>query len=150
MYRTTPASQPLKFPTPTNTLMRLSHVLVVIAATFLLTSEALLATTDSNQVKISKVTSPGGPSQRMLRTHHNTYEDDEGNEDDEERALTKKKMKKKMKNKMTVDGYANKLSIAEQMEGFKTSLRGYSAFLETHKYGKLRTYINFLRDNTKK
>ncbi|RLN45299.1 hypothetical protein BBI17_009916 [Phytophthora kernoviae] len=64
--------------------MRLSHVLVAIAATFLVTSEALSTITDSNEAKISKVASPGGPSKRMLRTHHNTYEDDE---DDEERGL---------------------------------------------------------------
>ncbi|RLN51432.1 hypothetical protein BBP00_00009896, partial [Phytophthora kernoviae] len=83
--------------------MRLSHVFVAIAATFLVTSEALSTTTDSNQVKISKVASPGGPSQRMLRTHHNTYEDDE------ERSLDPKAMKKMMKSKMSAKDYAKNL-----------------------------------------
>ncbi|KAE8968064.1 hypothetical protein PR003_g29107 [Phytophthora rubi] len=46
--------------------MRLSQVLVVIAASFLVTSEAISTTTDSNQVE--KLTSLG--DQRLLRTHY--------------------------------------------------------------------------------
>lgn len=64
--------------------MRLSQVLVLIAASLLFTSEALSATMDS---KISKVTSPGASSQRLLRVHHSTVEDDD---DSEERGLTSK------------------------------------------------------------
>ncbi|RLN50186.1 hypothetical protein BBJ29_000479 [Phytophthora kernoviae] len=52
--------------------MRLSHVLVLIAAAFLVTSEAFSTTTDSNQATISKVTSHAGPSQRFLRIYHTT------------------------------------------------------------------------------
>ncbi|KAE8966594.1 hypothetical protein PF011_g27879 [Phytophthora fragariae] len=66
--------------------MRLSQVLVMITASFLVTSEALSTATDSNQAKIVKVTSPTVPSQRLLRTHHKVVDD----EDDsfEERGLS--------------------------------------------------------------
>ncbi|KAF4314660.1 hypothetical protein G195_011607, partial [Phytophthora kernoviae 00238/432] len=134
----------LKFPTPTNTLMRLSHVLVAIAATFLVTSEAFSTTTDSNQAKISKVASPGGPSQRMLRTHHNTYEDEE---DDEERGLGNIKMKLMASIGMSADDYAEKLGIAAKMKGFETNPRGFQAFQYTDKYQKYISYFNYLKEN---
>ncbi|KAF4317321.1 hypothetical protein G195_008855 [Phytophthora kernoviae 00238/432] len=90
--------------------MRVSHVLVAIAATFLVTSEAFSTTTGSNKVEISKVALSGGPSQRMLRTHHNIYEDDE---DEGERGLDLAKMETMMANKMTAMEYAENLVFVE-------------------------------------
>ncbi|RLN57289.1 hypothetical protein BBJ29_009403 [Phytophthora kernoviae] len=140
----------LKFPTPTNTLMRLSHVLVAIAATFVVTSEASSSITGSTSTETSRVAVSGGPSQRMLRTHHNTYGDDE---DDEERGLTPKAMEsmKSMKAEgKTVDDYAKELGIAEKMQGFKTNSRGYQAFLHTDKYQDYIGYFNYLQTHKKK
>ncbi|ETN21823.1 hypothetical protein PPTG_01916 [Phytophthora nicotianae INRA-310] len=47
--------------------MRLSQVLLVIAAAMLAASDAL---SDSDVASISKGALPSGPSQRLLRTHH--------------------------------------------------------------------------------
>ncbi|KAG6951215.1 hypothetical protein JG688_00013824 [Phytophthora aleatoria] len=47
--------------------MRLSQVIVVIAAALLATSDAL---SDFNAASISNVASASDPSQRLLRTHH--------------------------------------------------------------------------------
>ncbi|KAG3166082.1 hypothetical protein PC128_g19804 [Phytophthora cactorum] len=55
--------------------MRLSQVLLAIAASFLFNSEALSATMDSNQAKIAKVASTGGPSQRLLRASYTPVEE---------------------------------------------------------------------------
>ncbi|KAF4314758.1 hypothetical protein BBO99_00009020 [Phytophthora kernoviae] len=143
----------LKFPTPINTLMRLSHVLVAIAATFLVTSEAFSTTTDSNEAEISKVALSGGPSQRMLRTHHNIYEDkedEEDEEDEEERGLSSLKMKFMRSQGMSADDYAEKLGIAAKMKGFESNPRGFQAFLETDKYEKYKTYLNYLKSKKKK
>ncbi|KAG7387113.1 hypothetical protein PHYBOEH_008371 [Phytophthora boehmeriae] len=133
--------------------MRLSHVLVVIAAAFLVTSEALLTASDSNQVKLSEVSSPQAESQRFLRTRHTTYEDDDNDEDDEndendedeneERALTQLKMKNMKKDKMTADDYAQKLGIFSKLNS-KMTPREYREFLNSHKYDKYKTYYNFL------
>ncbi|OWZ00839.1 Avirulence (Avh) protein [Phytophthora megakarya] len=48
--------------------MRLSQVLVVVAASFLFASETIAVTIDSNQAKISTV-AHGGPNQRLLRRY---------------------------------------------------------------------------------
>ncbi|KAJ8528581.1 hypothetical protein ON010_g14748 [Phytophthora cinnamomi] len=82
-------SSVLKPPASANVLMRLSQVLVVIAASVLVTSEALLTTTDSNQVKTSKVASLGS-GQRLLRTHPMVAEDED---DSEERVLSEAQIK---------------------------------------------------------
>ncbi|KAE8883570.1 hypothetical protein PF005_g15334 [Phytophthora fragariae] len=63
--------------------MRLSQVLVTIAASFLVRSEALSTSTDS---KLSEVGSPSGPSQRLLRTHPRFVEDED--DSSEERGLS--------------------------------------------------------------
>ncbi|KAE8880691.1 hypothetical protein PF005_g31053 [Phytophthora fragariae] len=55
--------------------MRLSQVFVVISASFLVTSEAISTTTDSNQVE--QLTSLG--YQRLLRTHYYKIDEDEAN-----------------------------------------------------------------------
>ncbi|OWZ09366.1 Avirulence (Avh) protein [Phytophthora megakarya] len=61
--------------------MRLSQVLVVVAASFLFASETIAVTIDSNQAKISTV-AHGGPNQRLLRRYKEPV--DEEPEDDEE------------------------------------------------------------------
>ncbi|RLN55634.1 hypothetical protein BBJ29_009006 [Phytophthora kernoviae] len=134
-----PTSPALKFPTPSNTLMRLSHVFVAIAATFLVTSEAFSTTTDSNEAEISKVALSGGLSQRMLRTY-----------EDEERGLGKIEMKLMRLNGKTADDYAEKLGIAAKMREFETNPRGFRAFLQTDEYKNYISYFNYLKTKKKK
>ncbi|KAG7384954.1 hypothetical protein PHYBOEH_009248 [Phytophthora boehmeriae] len=145
--------------------MRLSHVLVVTAAAFLVTSEALSTTTHSDQIKLSgiEVTSHRGQSQRLLRTHHVTDIDDEDDvndeedemdeddrddddDEDEERALTMAKMWQMKGDKMSAQGYAEKLGIWNKMN---SNMRPgeYQQFLRTHRYQKYKTYFNFLQEN---
>ncbi|KAG7394275.1 hypothetical protein PHYBOEH_005412 [Phytophthora boehmeriae] len=135
--------------------MRLSHVLVVIAAAFLVTSEALSTITDSNQIKLSGVEVTSQQSQRVLRTHHTIDEDDEEDEDDEdedeeddeERALTTTKMWR-MKNKgMSAMDYAKKMNIDQTMLEIGRTGRGWAAFQHTKKFKKYVTYFNFLKEN---
>ncbi|KAG3102103.1 hypothetical protein PI124_g7558 [Phytophthora idaei] len=57
--------------------MRFSHVLVVIAAAFLATTDALSTSTET---RAAQVASQDGPSQRLLRNHYTTAEDDEDSE----------------------------------------------------------------------
>ncbi|OWZ00614.1 RxLR effector protein [Phytophthora megakarya] len=71
--------------------MRLSQVLVVVAASFLFASETIAVTIDSNQAKISTV-AHGGPNQRLLRRYKEPVDeepDDLNNlQDLEERGIT--------------------------------------------------------------
>ncbi|KAG7402308.1 hypothetical protein PHYBOEH_000016 [Phytophthora boehmeriae] len=124
--------------------MRLSYVLVVIAATFLLASEAFSTTADSVQGKISDVASPDSPTQRLLRTHHAAYEDGE------ERALTLKKMKRMRKEGKTKEDYAAKLKITDEVNRIAAGGVGMVQFMNSHKYDKYKTYINFLIDMKRK
>ncbi|OWY99928.1 Avirulence (Avh) protein [Phytophthora megakarya] len=66
--------------------MRLSQVLVVVAASFLFASETIAVTIDSNQAKISTV-AHGGPNQRLLRRYKEPV-DEEPFQDLEERGKT--------------------------------------------------------------
>ncbi|KAG7386420.1 hypothetical protein PHYBOEH_008698 [Phytophthora boehmeriae] len=133
--------------------MRPSHLLVMIGAAVLVSSEALLTTTDSKQVKLSGVgvTSHQDSSQRLLRTHHAIDRDDEDGKDDEddedeERALTTSKMWTMKEKGMTATGYAKKLGIFSKMKS-GMSPGEYMRFLNSHKYDKYRTYLNFLKEN---
>ncbi|KAG7394193.1 hypothetical protein PHYBOEH_005557 [Phytophthora boehmeriae] len=123
--------------------MRLSHVLVVIAATLLLTSEAISAA-NSNPATASEVASPGGTSQRLLRIHHMVYEDDE------ERALTPAKMKRMKKAGMTKEDYASELGISDEIARLLSGGTGLLKFLESDKYDKYKTYMNYLIEARKK
>ncbi|KAG7394070.1 hypothetical protein PHYBOEH_005863 [Phytophthora boehmeriae] len=106
-----------------------------------------------------EVTSHRGPSQRLLRTHHATDVDDEDNVDDEddeideddededeERALTTAKMWRMKGDKMSAQGYAEKLGIWNKIN---SNMRPgeYQQFLRTHRYQKYKTYFNFLKEN---
>nr|AEL17365.1 putative RxLR effector protein [Phytophthora sojae]UEE94953.1 RxLR effector protein [Phytophthora sojae]UYW66147.1 RxLR effector protein [Phytophthora sojae] len=62
--------------------MRLVQVVVVTAASFLVATDAL-STTNANQAKIIKGTSPGGHSPRLLRA----YQPDDEGDSPEERTL---------------------------------------------------------------
>ncbi|OWZ06367.1 Avirulence (Avh) protein [Phytophthora megakarya] len=59
--------------------MRLSHALVVVAASFLLTSEVLSASTNAYQATMPKYTS-SGLSKRLLRVRHPIEVEDESEE----------------------------------------------------------------------
>nr|AEA51000.1 avirulence effector protein Avr3a [Phytophthora sojae]UEE94951.1 RxLR effector protein [Phytophthora sojae] len=63
--------------------MRLAQVVVVIAASFLVATDAL-STTNANQAKIIKGTSPGGHSPRLLRA----YQPDDEGDSPEDRTLS--------------------------------------------------------------
>nr|AGZ84866.1 RXLR-class effector Avh247 [Phytophthora ramorum]AGZ84873.1 RXLR-class effector Avh247 [Phytophthora ramorum]AGZ84874.1 RXLR-class effector Avh247 [Phytophthora ramorum] len=123
--------------------MRLSHIFVVIAATFLLASAT---PTDSNQAKISQASLPEGPSQRLLRTHPTTYEDD----DFEERAgglSTLEKLKfKSMKGKgKTQQDYAAKLGIAQTLRLAETDRAVMNQLMASEEYFKWVKYFNYLQ-----
>ncbi|KAL4116529.1 hypothetical protein PRIC2_004031 [Phytophthora ramorum] len=112
--------------------MRLSHIFVVIAATFLLASAT---PTDSNQAKIAQATLPEGLSQRLLRTHPTTYEDD----DSEERVgglstLEKLKFKSMKGNGKTQQDYATKLGIAEALRLGETNRAVMHQLIMTKEY----------------
>ncbi|GMF25509.1 unnamed protein product [Phytophthora fragariaefolia] len=77
----------LKLPVAANVFMRLSQVLVVVAVSFLVASEAFSTTKDPNQAQT--VTSSG--EHRPLRTHNKVVEDDDSSSD--ERAITDLEMK---------------------------------------------------------
>nr|AGZ84877.1 RXLR-class effector Avh247 [Phytophthora lateralis] len=89
--------------------MRLSHISVVIAATFLLASAT---PTDSNQAKIVQARLQEGLSQRLLRTHPTTYEDDDSEERGPSPTLLEKLNFKRMRMAgTTADEYAEKLAL---------------------------------------
>nr|UEE94950.1 RxLR effector protein [Phytophthora sojae] len=69
--------------------MRLAQVVVVIAASFLVATDAL-STTNANQAKIIKGTSPGGHSPRLLRA----YQPDDEGDSPEDRTLSKAQVTK--------------------------------------------------------
>ncbi|KAL4093278.1 hypothetical protein PRIC1_010712 [Phytophthora ramorum] len=125
--------------------MRLSHIFVVIAATFLLASAT---PTDSNQAKIAQATLPDGPSQRLLRTHPTTYEDG----DSEERAGGLSTLEKLKFGRMKGDGktqqdYAAKLGIAEALRLGETDRAVMNRLIATKEYLKWLKYFNYLKDN---
>ncbi|ETP27598.1 hypothetical protein F442_23125 [Phytophthora nicotianae P10297] len=123
--------------------MRLTQIMLVLAAPLLFVSEVSALTTDSNQ--ISSVASLANPSQRFLRAHHDVIETDA---DFEERALTPEKMMKMMLNKMTKEEYAAKLGILEKIN---SGLNGGALmqFMRTYKYNKYRGYMDFLNGMAK-
>nr|AGZ84875.1 RXLR-class effector Avh247-like protein [Phytophthora foliorum] len=131
--------------------MRLSHVLMVMAATFLLASEAFATTTDSNQAKIAQVTSPEGSSQRLLRNHPTTYEDD----DSEERGgpptrLERLNFKVMRRAGTTADDYAETLGIAAAMREVQRTGRGVLELQMTEAYAKYIKYFSYLKSKKKK
>ncbi|KAG6960474.1 hypothetical protein JG688_00009569 [Phytophthora aleatoria] len=122
--------------------MRLSQVLVAIATSFLIASEASSTTTDST--KDANIDSATSLSQRGLRIHP------EDNAVLEERVLSPEKMMAMMKGTMTKEKYAEKLGITKQLEGFtKKNIEGMLQFMQTHKYQKYQNYANFLEDKGK-
>ncbi|KAL4133799.1 hypothetical protein PRIC2_004115 [Phytophthora ramorum] len=95
---------------------RLSRILAVMAASFLFASEAFAMTTDSNQAKIAQVTSPKGPSQRLLRMHPTIYAGDNSEERGNTLTLLEKINFKIMRRAgTTADEYAEKLGVAASM-----------------------------------
>ncbi|POM81134.1 Secreted RxLR effector peptide protein [Phytophthora palmivora] len=103
--------------------MRLSQVLVVVAASFLFTSEALSAKTDSHQAQIADPTLIGDLGARLLRSHHTVVEADNDSEetgfdnvedDSEERALLPKDYTR-------LTNYAEKLGIDVQRAATNTA-----------------------------
>ncbi|KAL4116534.1 hypothetical protein PRIC2_011987 [Phytophthora ramorum] len=128
--------------------MRLSHIFVMIAATFLLASAT---PTDSNQAKIAQATLPEGLSQRLLRTHPTTYEDD----DSEERVggLSTLEILKfgRMKGKgKTQQDYAAKLGIAEALRLGETDRAVMNQLMASEEYLKWLKYFNYLQSTKNK
>nr|QMU24869.1 PaRXLR45 [Phytophthora agathidicida] len=124
--------------------MRLSHVLVAIAAIFLAASNAL-KTTDSNQ--ISDAASPTGHKQRFLRVDPTIIEDDDYSE---ERALSESKMKSMIKKLMTKEDYAAKLGISQKLDELtNVNGAGLARFMQTAEYQKYIGYVNYLNDMAK-
>ncbi|KAE9000215.1 hypothetical protein PF010_g13231 [Phytophthora fragariae] len=111
--------------------MRLSQVLVLIAASFLVASEAHSTTTESNQVKLSEVASPSGPNQRLLRTHQQIVEDED--DSSEERTFTPTQLEK-------LERYATKLGINwERAQRDTQYLQAHARYSEYQK--KANRYI---------
>ncbi|ETL39982.1 hypothetical protein L916_08729 [Phytophthora nicotianae] len=106
--------------------MRLSRVLVVIAATFLATTDALSTNTGIHAVN---VISHNGPSQRLLRSDYTTAEEDD---DSEARALNLEKMKTMLDAGMTAANSAKEMA----------------KLAETHKFKKLLLYLNYVAEHT--
>ncbi|KAL4146808.1 hypothetical protein PRNP1_010564 [Phytophthora ramorum] len=128
--------------------MRLSHIFVVIAATFLLASAT---STDSNQAKISQASLPEGPSQRLLRTHPTTYEDDDSEERGGPPTMLEKLNFKLMKRAgKTADDYAEELGIAAAMREVQRTGRGVLELQLTQAYADYIKYFNYLKSKKKK
>lgn len=72
--------------------MRLAPLLMALAASFLVSTEALSATTETTQTKLAKVASTDAINQRLLRTNEgiDEYEDDTS----EERGLSPEQLHK--------------------------------------------------------
>ncbi|KAG7385874.1 hypothetical protein PHYBOEH_008876 [Phytophthora boehmeriae] len=152
--------------------MRTCYLLLAVVTTvFASTKATLFATADSKQYKIAGAissfdTSPStlsptvrdnnGVGNRALRGNDVSnldsldVEDERAHEDDEERALTLSKMKKMRKKKMTKEDYAAKLGISEQIASILAGGPGLTQFLQTHKYQKYKTYMNYLIEAKKK
>ncbi|KAJ8574556.1 hypothetical protein ON010_g4655 [Phytophthora cinnamomi] len=92
--------------------MPLSQVVVVITASFLVTSEALSTTMDSDQAKVSKVVSPGASHHRLLRIHDTADEDEDTSDDSEERGLTPTQMEDYAIKKLGIDWAKSERSTA--------------------------------------
>ncbi|ETL93117.1 hypothetical protein L917_08648 [Phytophthora nicotianae] len=122
--------------------MRLSHVLVVIAATFLATTDALSTNTGIHAVN---VISHNGPSQRLLRSDYTTAEEDD---DSEARALNLEKMKTMLDAGMSVDDYAFKLKLTDKIAAAANSAKEMAKLAETHKFKKLLLYLNYVAEHT--
>ncbi|ETO77253.1 hypothetical protein F444_07512 [Phytophthora nicotianae P1976] len=101
--------------------MRLSHVLVVIAVSFLPASEASLVAAASSHISS---TAPGSTSQRLLRTSLTTAE---AHADTEDRSLPVKEMKKLMKKLTTKEDFADMLGISKQMGRFHQGCSRYGS-----------------------
>ncbi|KAG2850336.1 hypothetical protein PC116_g20910 [Phytophthora cactorum] len=120
--------------------MRFSHVLVVIAAAFLATTDALSTSTETHAAQVA---SQDGPSQRLLRNHYTTGEDDE---DSEARTLDAEKMKQMWEAGTTVDAYASKLKITNDIATAANSAKAMGKLAETHKFKKLMLYLNYVAE----
>nr|AGZ84861.1 RXLR-class effector Avh17 [Phytophthora ramorum] len=127
--------------------MCLSHIFVVIAATFLLASAT---PTDSNQAKIVQATLPEGLSQRLLRTYPTTYEDDDSEERGDFTKAEKALFKAMRGNGKTADDYAEELGIAAAMREVERTGRGVHKLQLTQAYGDYVKYYNYLRSNKNK
>ncbi|EEY59370.1 PexRD2 family secreted RxLR effector peptide, putative [Phytophthora infestans T30-4] len=119
--------------------MRLSYVIVVIAASFLVTTEALSTNTGVQAANLV------GPAQRLLRKHYTAAENDD---DSEARALNTEKMKTMLKAGMTVDDYAAKLKLTDKIAAAANSARAMEKLGETLKMKKLLRYLNYVAEHT--
>lgn len=102
---------------PNQPIIRISDVFVVIAATFLATTDALSTNTGAHATdRVSR----DSPSQRLLRKHYTTAEDDD---DSETRALNPETMKNMWEAGMTVDGYAASLKLTNEITAAASSAK---------------------------
>ncbi|KAL3664624.1 hypothetical protein V7S43_010373 [Phytophthora oleae] len=120
--------------------MRLSFLLVAIA-TFLVASEAFSMAGDSRQ--ISKVGSPVGPRQQLLRAQYTEVEFGVGEKE-------MNQMMSMIKSKMTKEDFAKKLKITEQIDAIiNKHAPGMHEFMQTTQYKRYSNYMNFLNDMAK-
>ncbi|KAL4139908.1 hypothetical protein PRNP1_015337 [Phytophthora ramorum] len=124
--------------------MRLSHIFVVIAATFVLASAK---PTDSNQAKIVQATLPEGPSQRLLRTHPTTYEDDASEERGKFTAAEKALFKAMKADGETHGDYAVRLGIANALQRGETNSAIRNQLMATDEYARWKQYFNYVKGN---
>ncbi|KAG7384698.1 hypothetical protein PHYBOEH_009338 [Phytophthora boehmeriae] len=158
--------------------MRACYLLLAVVATALASTDATVSA-DSKQNKIAGVTplSDAALSARSLTVRDNNnvhnralrgtdiddwdslddwndgadeYKEERAAEDDEERGLDLKKMKKMMKKGMTKEDYAAKLGISDKIASIMAGGPGLTQFLQTHKYKKYKTYMNYLIEAKKK
>ncbi|KAL4158691.1 hypothetical protein PRNP1_004466 [Phytophthora ramorum] len=130
--------------------MRLSCILAVLAASVLFASEAFAMTTNSNQAKIAQVTSPKGPSQRLLRMHPTIYAGDNSEERGNTLTLLENINFKIMRRAgTTADEYAEKLGVAASMREVQRTGRGMLEFQLNHAYADYVKYFNYLKAKKK-
>nr|AEK80660.1 Avh98b [Phytophthora sojae] len=116
--------------------MRLSQVLMAIAATFLVAGEALSTATDSNQAKLAQVALASGQSQqRHLRAHPT---------ESEERALDPTTLQRMFKDGVKVDDYAATLGITDDIANAMRNPTALNNLLGTPNYEKYRSYLNYV------
>ncbi|ETK70731.1 hypothetical protein L917_21456 [Phytophthora nicotianae] len=111
--------------------MRLSRFLTVVAASLLVTCEAITTSIEFDQAKISKMTSPDSSSQRFMR---NLRLADGDNESSEERTLTMEQTKElkalckqlgfSYKKLLTKPNYAYKIP-QEKLQEYHTKLNEF-------------------------
>ncbi|EEY62512.1 secreted RxLR effector peptide protein, putative [Phytophthora infestans T30-4] len=123
--------------------MRISYALAVTVATLLVPSNALVSS------KPAMLSPPEEPSQRHLRSHDTPVLVDDYNAD-EERGLDNAKMKSMWKDGWSADNYATKLGIADDIAHAETSTGALQQLMQTHKYEKYKTYLNYLITKNKK